>query len=359
MLKITESVKAEIEAATGQTVPDPQSKELEAFFEKLERDHPDLAKKLEDALEVTEPFPEEEAQQNAQRRENIEQTVHRTFFKEIWGRDVLNRRALVFILFFLIFGTVATSWTVMLLRKPGDRVAEAQPSAPTSTPQTTEPASQQPETTVTTSAPQNPPLLVVPEQKEEAQNDTPPKQLITSVPEAPRDIPLYTGNVPQPPTDSPGLGSVDNLGEQVAVAAFDNSEEGLESSPVLAFEDEPVNAPILAFEQQPQAQEVATALEAKEQKQQAPVLAEGFVAETNDELIAQESETSSSNPTTFADSPALAFEEVEEATNETPKSDQATLDSPPPVDAKTVTENDTPLLETDNLEPQTDTKNLL
>jgi hypothetical protein len=109
MMKIVESVKAEIEAAVGEKIPDPQSKAFEKYFEALEREHPDLAKKLEDALEVTEPFPEEEAKRDAERRESIAATLNRVFFKEVWGHQALNRRALTFIIFFMMFGVVATS----------------------------------------------------------------------------------------------------------------------------------------------------------------------------------------------------------------------------------------------------------
>jgi hypothetical protein len=357
MLKITESVKAEIEAATGQTIPDPQSAEFEAFIERLERDHPELAKKLEDALEVTEPFPEEEAQQNAKRRESIAQTINKIFFKEVWGHDVLNRRALKFILFFLIFGTVATSWTVMLLRRPEQNLATAQTTAPVPPTQPVEEVTQPPETTTDKSAPQETPLLVVPEPQEQPENNAPPNNLITSVPEPARDIPLYTGEVPQPPT--PEVPNMNDSGEQPAVSAFETLQEGLESSPVLAFEKETVAAPVLAFEETAQIGESSLTLEEEEQGELSPVLADGFIAENSDEVALQEIGADSSNPDALTASPILAFEETDEVAKELSEN-ASPLDAPAAANTETTVEGDeVQLLETDVLEPETDTKNLL
>jgi hypothetical protein len=357
MLKITESVKVEIETATGEKIPDPQSSQFQPFIEKLEQDHPDLAEKLEDALEVTELFPEEEAQQNAKRRESIAQTVHRFFFKEVWGRDVLNRRALTFILFFVIFGTVATSWTVMLLRKPGQNVATAQTTAPVAPTQPTEEPVQPPETTADNSTLQETPLLVVPEAQEQPENDAPPDNLITSVPEPPRDIPVYTGEVPQPP--NPEVPTMNDLGEQSTVSAFETSQERLETSPVLAFEKEPVTAPVLAFEGTARTDEALLTLEEEEQGEPSPVLANGFVTEHSRDVALEEIGDDSSNPDTLTASPVFAFEETDEIVSELPEN-SSPLDSPSPTDATTAqTESETPLLETDALEPNADTRNLL
>ncbi len=364
MLKITESIKKEIESATGEKIPDPQSAGFEAFFEKLEREQPDLAKKLEDALEVTEPFPEEEARQNAKRRQTIAQAIQHFFFKEIWGRDVLNRRALVFILFFLIFGTVATSWTVMLLRKPGQDVEAQTPPPPASSQAAiTQPASTS-QTTPSVSESSSANLLVVPKAEEPVEDKSPPPNLITPVPEAPKNIPLYTGEVPQETLNTPPLPNAENFGEQAAITVFENSQEGLESSPILAFENETVAVPVLAFEEQPDIPEAVLEVEAEVQTEQPPVLADGFVTEMNSEVVSEVSGSESVRSVAFTDSPVLAFEKTYEmATNESPE-EQLPLDSPLPTNsdvpkAEAMTNTNEPLLETDTLEPQGDTENLL
>jgi hypothetical protein len=118
MINIDKITKAEIEKVTGQTIPGPQSAAFEAFFEGLTREHPDLASKLEEALEITEPYPEEAAQNQARRRAGIAATVQRWFYKEVWGKRVLNRRALSLTIFFLIFGVMMTSWSFTFFRKP-------------------------------------------------------------------------------------------------------------------------------------------------------------------------------------------------------------------------------------------------
>jgi hypothetical protein len=360
MLKITESVKTEIETVTGQKIPDPQSAQFEAFFEKLERDHPDLAKTLEDALEVIEPFPEEEAQQNAKRRQTIAQAVQHFFFKEIWGRDVLNRRALTFILFFLIFGTVATSWTVMLLRKPSRDVAAQTPPAPSQT-ALAQPAPT-PQTESTASAPKDANLLVVPEVKEPAEDKSPPPNLVTPVPETPKNIPVYTGEVPQETLNPPPLPNAENFGEQAAITVFEEPRGELESSPVLAFENELVEAPVLAFEEQLEAQEPVLQMEAEMQTEQAPVLAPVLAESFLDSEARLETPALSPTNESETDGPVLAFAPVSEATPDNSEQLQTTTDLPP--NDLTVPEianesNPAPLLGTDTLEPQTDPKNLL
>ncbi len=364
MVKIRESVKTEIESATGEKIPDPQSAGFEAFFEKLEREQPDLAQKLEDALEVTEPFPEEEARQNAKRRQSIAQAVQYFFFKEIWGRDVLNRRALTFILFFLVFGTVATSRTVMLLRKPSQNV-EAQVPVPTSSPQAV--AAQPtptPQTESVTSEPDNADLLVVPEVEEPAEDKSPPPNLITPVPEAPKNIPVYTGKVPQETLNAPPLPNAENFGEQAAISIFEESPEELESSPVLAFENKPVAAPVLAFQEQAEIRATILETEANVQSEQtpdtAPVLAEAFLdSEPSLETTAL---SPASEPET--ESPVLAFNLIGESKTTPDDSEQLqTTDDAPPSNLtvpQTANEaNSAPLLETSALKPDTLPQNLL
>jgi hypothetical protein len=356
MIKIRESVKTEIESATGQKIPDPQSAQFEAFFEGLERTHSDLAKKLENALEVTEPFPEEEAQQNARRRQTIAQAIQHFFFKEIWGRDVLNRRALTFILFFLIFGTVATSWTVMLLRKPGQQAA-AQTSSPVAPVQpVAEDSPSTPETSMAVPEPKEANLLVVPETEEPAQDKAPPPNLITPVPEAPKDIPVYKGEVPQESLNTPSLPSAESFGEQTAVTILEESQEGLESFPVLAFETAAVAAPVLAFEKQAKAQEPVLEIEAEMQTEQAPVLAPVLAESFLTPEASLEATALSPTNDSEIDSPVLAFQPVEEATPNNSEQLPATNDSPPNdlTIPETVTEsNPTLLLETSTLEPET------
>jgi hypothetical protein len=118
MIKIDKAIKAEIEGAIGQTIPDPQSTEFETFYEWLAREQPELARKLETSLEVTEPYPEEAAQKQARRREGIANGIQRWFYKIVWGKRVLNRCALSLTIFFLIFGVMMASWSFTFFRKP-------------------------------------------------------------------------------------------------------------------------------------------------------------------------------------------------------------------------------------------------
>ena len=149
--------------------------------------HPEQARKLEDALEVTEPFPEEQAQKRVRRREAINSLIRRIFYKEVWGKQVLNRRALTFIIFFTIFGIVATSWSVMLFRRPISPVRALAATVTNSVPvisSTEEPEEvAQPDSGAAT--------LVVPEVTPSQTQSSPP-----------RELPPYPGKLPPAPTDT-------------------------------------------------------------------------------------------------------------------------------------------------------------
>jgi hypothetical protein len=283
------------------------------------------------------------------------------FFKEIWGRDVLNRRALTFIIFFLIFGTVAMSWTIMLLRKPSQNVAAQTPTPPVSSQAVAAQPVSTPQTEPAVSEPNDANLLVVPDANEPAEDKSPPPNLITPVPEAPKNIPVYTGEVPQETLNTPPLPYAENFGEQAAITIFEEPQEKLESSPVLAFENEPVVAPVLAFEEQAKAQEPVLEMEAELQTEQAPalapVLAESFLTpktSLEDTALSPTNESETVNQR----SSVLAFEPVEEqeATPDNSEQLQANDDSLP--NDLTISEtanesNPTSLLETSTLEPET------
>lgn len=118
MLKIDRIIRDEIETKTGQSIPDPKSNQFEVFFDKLAKDHPELAEKLEQALEVTEPYPDEQAQKQARRRETINSAIERLFYKSAWGKKALNRRAVSLTIFFVIFSVMVVSWSMTFFRKP-------------------------------------------------------------------------------------------------------------------------------------------------------------------------------------------------------------------------------------------------
>ena len=296
MLKIDKTIKAEIEATINQTIPDPQSLEFEPFFERLMREHPELARRLEDAIEVTEPYPDEEAQQAVKRREGIAAFVRWLFFHEVWGRWVLNRRALSIAIFCLAFGAVATSWSVMLLRQPR---AEAESALATSQTETA-PMNDSVTPTQTDSADTGSPetsLLVVPEtQVDESRSQTnieqpqPASQTSTSNTDAPPRTLESTSagpspsssNSPQPTTPSIdslsqsqasaasqgsalAFGSSSDTPQQSAVLAFENSGEQASQSAALAFAEpprgEPTSAAITEDEPQPSATSASSSSE--------------------------------------------------------------------------------------------------
>jgi hypothetical protein len=209
MIKIDKNTKAEIERVIGKSLPDPQSVEFEAFYERLAREHPELAQKLEQALEVTEPYPEEAAQKQAQRREGIANTIHRLFYKRVWGKRVLNRRALSLTIFFLIFGAMMTSWSFTFFRRP-TRVESTQQT----TPPVQQPPVQQSDvatTEITPSEATN--LLIVPEVqvKNPSPNESTPANTQLAVPAdisdaaPPRTLPEAVGSSPlqTPPMPQP------------------------------------------------------------------------------------------------------------------------------------------------------------
>ncbi len=352
-MKIIESVKAEIEAATSQKVPDPQSTAFEKFFETLAREHPDLAKKLEDGLEVTEPFPEEEAKRDAKRRESIAATLHRIFFKEAWGHQALNRRALTFILFFVMFGVMATSWGIMLLRKPNQGLAQTQETKQGSVavPPTSPPVSNldATETTPTTESTKDGNLLLVPETTSQfpEQTSAPPRTL--NVPPAPApsqdSLPLYTGPVPTETTEPQNYETRGNI------LAFEAINVEPSQASVLAFENEQRLEPVTAFEEQLSQQEPMLAFESATSAPSTSVLADSFTTpestlETATLSPTNESETSNGGSSVFA------FELPEENSSlESPQSEDV-----PPSDLsipETVKQPDAdPLLDTAALEPE-------
>lgn len=355
MIKIIESVKKEIEAATSQTIPDPQSAAFEKFFETLEHEHPDLAKKLEDALEVTEPFPEEEAKRDAERRESIAATLQRIFFKEAWGHQALNRRALTFTLFFVMFGVMAASWGIMLLRKPSQSLAQTQNAPQESSASTSQPspsAITAVDTTEETPITENSTgdhLLLVPDGASQApaRESVPPRTFDVPPTPAPsqNSLPLYTGPVP---TETNGSQDYEARGNALA---FETGKVEPSQASVLAFESEQRLEPVAAFDEQPLQQEPIRAFESATSTQAASVLAESFstpesTLETTTLSPANESEA------TNQESSVLAFEPTEE--NSSPKSPRAE-DAPPSELAipETTKQPDTePLLDTTVLEPE-------
>ena len=275
MLKIDKTTKAEIEATIIQTIPDPQSLEFEPFFERLMREHPALARRLEDAIEVTEPYPDEEAQQAVRRREGIAAFVRWLFFHEVWGRWVLNRRALSIAIFCLAFGAVATSWSVMLLRQPR---AEAESALATSQTESapTENSATPTQVNAADTESSEPSLLVVPkaqvdesraqanlEQPQPASQtstsgtDAPPRTL-ESTPtsqatlNSPQPTMPSTDSLSQPQTSVAPQGSAlafespSGAPQQSAVLAFEKSKEGVSQSAALAFTDQPRGEPTTA-----------------------------------------------------------------------------------------------------------------
>jgi hypothetical protein len=382
MLKIDITIKQEIEEAIGQTIPDPQSSQFEAFFEKLARDHPELAQKLEQALEVTEPYPEEEAQKQAKRRETIANGIQRLFYTEMWGRQALNRRALSLLIFFFIFGVMATSWSLTFFRRPAKAVEATTPQQVTPMP-----------TAQNEPAPQNASpikdannLLIVPEVevKTTPKQDNEPKQEVLEVPtfgEVSSDAPPQTllGNVSSSPNVSTNKQTI--------------TEVVIPQTPILTVEDEPVSvtseASAIAFEPVQLAIQPVTTISADESVQeQQPVLAFTEQVDSSESSSALEQTPSDSlrsddaisgleNPVTASDkqnseekSPVLAFEEdsesdvaqeLGESETNTPQAStpDSSLSQEPPTSNSpqpTLESENEPLLETDVFDPTTPTE---
>lgn len=305
MIKIDKTIKTEIEQVIGKSIPDTQSKEFELFYEWLVKEHPDLARKLERSLEVTEPYPEEAAQKQAQRREGIANIIQNVLYKQVWGKSVLNRRALSLTIFFLIFGLMMASWSFTFFRKPA-RTEVAQQT----TPPVQAPAEQADVTTTKTTPADATNLLIVPEvqvtnpppEKEtqanaplvvpEIADATPPRTL-------PQDVgsrPLQTPPVPQETTVSQPepLPQTSVLASEEApppmpefsVRAFERLE--LATEPVVIHSSETVAAPqqpVLAFNRASEAVSTETqVLAQKSSTSGGDTLAETAVTPTKSEL---------------------------------------------------------------------------
>ena len=359
MLKIDKQTKAEIEATINQTIPDPQSLEFEPFFERLMREHPALARRLEDAIEVTEPYPDEEAQQAVKRREGIAAFVRWLFFHEVWGRWVLNRRALSIAIFCLAFGAVATSWSVMLLRQPrateetalASSQVEAVSTDDTSTSARSNPAeNDQAETS----------LLVVPEtdvleQPSQAslEQPQPASQTSTSGMDAPprtlESTPASSSpsslNSPQPTTPS-----TDSLSQPQASVASQGSALAFESPP-----DAPQQSAVLAFENSGEGVSQSAALAFTEQPRGEPTTAAMAEGES------QSSSTSASSPEPVLNPSVDAFPEqdapLEPRVNVSPSRSNAEIGEDEnqslPSNAMATATPEPSLLETETLEPNT------
>jgi hypothetical protein len=371
MLKIDRAIKQEIEEATGQIIPDPQSSQFETFFEQLARDHPELARKLEQALEVTEPYPEEEAQKQAKRRETIVDGIQRLFYREMWGRQVLNRRALSLFIFFFIFGVMATSWSLTFFRRPAKAIEATTQEQVTPMP-----------TAQNETAPQNAsttrdvtPLLVVPEVevKTTPKQNSEPKQEILEIPtfgEVSSDAPpqALPGNVSSSPNISTNKQTI--------------TEVVIPQTPILTTEDEPVSiaseASAIAFEPLQLATQPVIAFATDTIQEQQPILAfAGQVDSSNPSSVLAQTPTSTDgeiviseleNPVISSESqrseeqsPMLAFEETSESDaaqqlgeGETDTPRVSTPDSSLPEEAtasdspqSTLDSKNEPLLETD------------
>jgi hypothetical protein len=265
MIKIDKVIKAEIEETIGKSIPDTQSKEFEMFYEWLVKEHPDLARKLEQSLEVTEPYPEEAARKQAQRREGIANTLQRMFYKQVWGKKVLNRRALSLTIFFLIFGVMMASWSLTFFRKPSRVEIAEEPAQPVQTP--VDQANAAP-TETTPSNDTN--LLIVPEVQvnnpspvEELQEDSPlvVPDITDAVP--PQTLPQEVSPSPlQPPPIPQGLEMIEEEHEpipQTAVLVTDEVATPMPEFSVKAFKTlelaiEPVmigSSEAIVAEQQP------------------------------------------------------------------------------------------------------------
>ncbi len=353
MIKLTESVRTEIEAATGQTIPDPQSAQFEKFYEMLLVMHPELAKKLEDGLEVTEPYPEEEAKRNVARRESIATILQRIFYKEVWGHQALNRRALTFILFFMVFGVMATSWGIMLLRKPKQNLAQAENTVQESV--TTSPQSNPPDIPSANTIEDIPipeasnTLLLVPDVASQAtaQENVPPRTL--NVPPAPapspNSLPVYTGPVP---TETNLAQPYTPQGNSLAFEAVTVEPS---QTPILAFENEQHLEPVAAFDERASLQESVLAFQTEPSRVSANVLADSFIIPEVD-FEGTALSPISTGETINQESSVSAFEISEnDASFEAPQTNE---DVPPTnLSIPEITEqpDSEPLLDTTSLEP--------
>lgn len=324
MLKIDKDIKQAIEEATGQTIPDPQGSQFETFFEQLARDHPEQAQKLEQALKVTEPYPDEQAQKQAQRRENISNLVERLFYTSAWGKKALNRRTVSLIIFFVIFSVMAASWSMTFFRKPIKAEVPQQVTPSTSAIQNSGEVSSPP-----TNMPDGTNLLIVPEVEvkssptpvNEAQanlpsnvSDAPPTSLTNSVNARPLEVPLAPEPLAQENSEIESIPTASVLATnedatplefKSSVKLFEPAELATQPILVNAPETEVVEQnPVLAFSND----ETSTPQE--------PVVAQSQGTLGGDALQTPPSADTSNTSSTreLATSPALAFNSEETST---------------------------------------------
>ncbi len=344
MLKIDKTIKVEIEGATGQTIPDPQSSEFEAFYKWLVRKHPELAQKLEGALQVTEPYPEEAAQKQAQRREGIAHTIQRMFYKRVWGKRVLNRRALSLTIFFLIFGVMMTSWSFTFFRKPSRVERVEQQEVP--------PVQQRVNDAEVASAANTPPngtnLLVVPEVKtvpspgnvtqdgesSDRADATPPLTLPGDGSSRPLEVPPVPQSTPPKEKES---GAV----SETSVLATNENEPAMDfKSSVKLFEPpELATQPVLinSSETTPEQNAVLAFMRDEEVISQSSVVAQSPSSKDIALEIPSPELRDASNEPKLAASPALAFDsqdtstQLSQNTESTPQVDkeETSTDAPP------------------------------
>ena len=215
-LKLEADVRELLEQELNRDVPDPNSAEFQSFLEELQAERPDLFDEVMRGLHVNVVLPAEAQAQQAERRETVQSTVRRAFFRrsQVDGEPVTAKRRLMAYVLGALALLLPLSYIIGQVLSSTGPVIDGQVAtsfAPESTlpePPTTalatlppaEPESEEPD-------PPEEPVAEVPEAPAAPVRATPaprlpppPRQVRASAPPAPQATPAPPTPAPSPPT---------------------------------------------------------------------------------------------------------------------------------------------------------------
>ena len=205
-LKLGDDVRALLESELGSEVPNPNSAEFQSFLEDIQASRPDLFDEVMRGLHVNVVMPVEAQAQQAERRDNVQATVQRAFFRssQIDGEPVTaKRRLMMYVLGSLamllpisyILGQVLPLGAAEIETPIEAPAIEAQLPEPASTPLTALPPEPEPD-------PPTPPVVETP---------------LPKLPPPPREV--LTEPAPAPPKSTPAAPTASSLAPPPAAPA--------------------------------------------------------------------------------------------------------------------------------------------
>ena len=253
-LRLDKEVRTRLEQELGRDVPGPNSPEFQSFLEELQLERPDLFDEVMRGLQVNVKLPAEEQAQRAERRENVQTAVRRTFFRrsQVDGEPVTaKRRILIYVLAaaFLLMPTMYILGQILPDRN-GAGSAQA-PPAPVDPglgdPQVT---SLQPrrETPAEPEPEPEPELEPEPEPEPEpaptpVRLPPPPREVRAAAPPAPRPAPAPPQPVAPRAAPAPAAPAEETGGLPATLSVFEEETQPLPTQLRVFGGDEPAQAP--------------------------------------------------------------------------------------------------------------------